>query len=231
MPGATWDLANALRHEGLCKVRFHLDDGLALYRRAFNIYDGMHDPRGRAGRAQTILSMGQSGRPVAVVLPFVIEAAREFRELGAKHSLNETIPEIDKDEPDLPRSKGFRALRREARIELLKAAQGCYHESLIGEEVDLSVRCIQIDASLGDLNSIAEDIEMILVDRKGYPVNAVAGTEMGGYYDSLCRKLGRAPNRRVRDQTASLVQPYDNGRRLSLGGLVAVANVLKKPNP
>ena len=214
LPNSSWDRANAIRHMGLCIVKRDRKKGLALYRQAIQIFDSLSGDGARKGRAQCLLSIGQSGLPdeqltteAAVVLHFDLAAAAEFRALGDGRSLNATFSELPKAESRLPRLPAYEKLRLDLRSLLQTRGEDEYRSFDCRSMLEERAFCLKLDLAVGRLNLAADDLEMMLGRHlQGYHPDPSAGTALASYYDLLCRRLRRSP-------MPSLVRQWSDARR------------------
>jgi DNA-binding CsgD family transcriptional regulator len=194
-PGYGWDEANALRHMGLCCVP-NRAAAFAFYGRALNIYQGLRD---RRGLAMTQLSFGQASfGEGASELPDIAErvnweatAADGFRSLRNRNMLDEAIAEIDRRILDPKWDDRYLAVRAKGRAELLTSANECFHEHSMMSGITFAVHCLQVDCQMRLDANVKEDLELIWSAQYDLSLNQVALNRLTGYYQSLCRKIGR----------------------------------------
>jgi hypothetical protein len=233
VPGSDLDLANALRHVGLCS--YNRPKGpLPLYRQALAIFERLGDDR---GRAHTMLSIAQSGfrgpdgpsRPsplAAERIKWAIRAADIFRSLHNGRMLNEATSEIETNLPFVPRAISFDGVRRRARSELTVATQSKLADYEITEQIGLLVWCMRIDVDLQDWARLREDTESILRNPTHFHFAPADTDLLAGFYLALCHKLGRSPESMWMIQNWNHNPNYDRGRSLTPEEAVEVASRL-----
>lgn len=223
------DVANALRHEGMCCAFKDRTRARELYSRALSIYQRLQDQR---GVAQTELSTAQVGCDGSTQSYFelaqdTLRAIAACREAGGKESLGQAWDEM-KIYVHLDGRPQYRNVLRGCRKEMLAKADFLNREHQGIARILTYEDCIKIDLMVADDVALAEDIEGAFQEHQALNLNRHAVAVVAGFYDALCKKLRRRKSS-LRTLTSPQSPGFEEGRGLDARTIGAVVSTLAVP--